>query len=467
VNHLTDVSPEAAAAEILRRRRARDSVIGYAEYVQPGYEADPFHILLGQKLEAVYRGEIDRLIINTPPRHGKSQLASIHFPAWFMAKLPDTNVIQASYNLDQAKRASRFTRNIIQGDMFSKVFPDVSMSPESHAADRWMLESGQEYFAVGIGTGATGKGGHLIIIDDPLKDREEADSEARRQTVWDWYQDVVYTRLERGARIIVILTRWHFDDLAGRLIKAEEQGGDKWDQLILPAICEQEEGDPLGRKVGEALAPGRKTAQELMRIKRAVGERTWSALFQQKPISTEGAIFLDSWFPAAERIPGVRTRVRAWDFASTTDGDYTVGVLMSRDPQGIFYVEDVIRFRGTPLQVERKVFETAASDGRSVRIVIPQDPGQAGVAQAQSYIRRLAGYQIKAVRPTGPKETRAAGFAAQAEAGNVKLKPADWNKDFRDELAMFPLGAHDDQVDASSDAFNALLGPKKAQVLDW
>jgi predicted phage terminase large subunit-like protein len=467
VNHLTDVSPEAAAAEILRRRRARDSVIGYAEYVQPGYEADPFHHLLGQKLEAVYRGEIDRLIINTPPRHGKSQLASIHFPAWFMAKLPDTNVIQASYNLDQAKRASRFTRNIIQGDMFSRVFPDVSMSPESHAADRWMLESGQEYFAVGIGTGATGKGGHLIIIDDPLKDREEADSEARRQTVWDWYQDVVYTRLERGARIIVILTRWHFDDLAGRLIKAEEQGGDKWDQLILPAICENEEGDPLGRKVGEALAPGRKTAQELMRIKRAVGERTWSALFQQKPISTEGAIFLDSWFPAAERIPGVRTRVRAWDFASTTDGDYTVGVLMSRDPQGIFYVEDVIRFRGTPLQVERKVFETAASDGRSVRIVIPQDPGQAGVAQAQSYIRRLAGYQIKAVRPTGPKETRAAGFAAQAEAGNVKLKPADWNKDFRDELAMFPLGAHDDQVDASSDAFNALLGPKKAQVLDW
>lgn len=463
----TDVSPEEAALELLRRRKARDSIVGYAEYVQPGYEADPFHILLGEKLEAVERGEIDRLIINTPPRHGKSQLASIHFPAWFMARNAGTNVIQASYNLDQAMRASRFSRNFIEGDDFSRVFPHIQMSTGSRAADRWMLESGQEYFAVGIGTGATGKGGHLIIIDDPLKDREEADSETRRQTVWDWYQDVIYTRLERNARIIVILTRWHFDDLAGRLIKAEEAGGDKWHQLILPALCEQPSIDPLGRELGQALAPGRKTREELLRIKAAVGERTWSALFQQKPISTEGAMFLEEWFKPVDRAPGIRRKVRAWDFASTTDGDYTVGVLMSRDPAGVFYVEDVIRFRGTPLEVEKRVFETAASDGRSVQIRIPQDPGQAGVAQSQSFIRRLAGYQIKAVRPTGPKETRAAAFAAQAEAGNVKLVPRDWNKAYREELGTFPLGSHDDQVDASADAFNALIGPKKAAVLDW
>lgn len=468
------VSPEEAALELLRRKKARTGLISYAEYVQPDYVADPFHYLLGEKLEAVERGEIDRLIICTPPRHGKSQLSSIHFPAWFMARNPGHNVIQASYNLDQATRASRFTRDFIRSEPFHNLFPHVGVAPESRAADRWALEREgdkiQEYFAVGIGTGTTGKGGHLIVIDDPIKDREEADSETRRQTIWDWYNDVIYTRLERGARIIVILTRWHFDDLAGRLLKAQESGGDRWDVLSLPALIETEEQallDPMGRTLGQELSPGRKTREELLRIKNAVGERTWSALFQQTPISTEGAMFLEEWFTKVDRAPAHRTKVRAWDLASTSDGDYTVGCLMSRDAAGVFYVEDVIRFRGTPLEVERKVMETAARDGRSVQIRIPQDPGQAGVAQAQNYIRKLAGYIVKAVRPTGPKETRAAPFAAQAEAGNVKLFPRDWNKAFIDELCMFPLGSHDDQVDAAADAFNALLGPKKAAVLDW
>lgn len=465
------VSAEQAALELLRRRKARANVVSFAEYIQPDYVADPFHKLLGEKLEAVERGDIDRLIICTPPRHGKSQLSSIHFPAWFMARNPGTNVIQASYNLDQATRASRFTRDFIRAPGFSNLFPECGVAPESRAADRWAMDRTgdkiQEYFAVGIGTGTTGKGGHLIIIDDPIKDREEADSETRRQTIWDWYNDVLYTRLERGARIIVILTRWHFDDLAGRLLKAQESGGDKWEVLNLPALCEDPESDPLGRELGEALAPGRKTRDELLRIKSAVGERTWSALFQQKPISTEGAMFLDKWFEKVDRAPASRTKVRAWDLAATSGGDYTVGVLMSKDFQGSFYVEDVIRFRGTPLDVERKVLETARADGRSVQIRIPQDPGQAGKAQADNYLRKLAGFIVKAVRPTGPKETRAAAFAAQAEAGNVRMFARNWNKDFVDELAMFPLGSHDDQVDAASDAFNALLGPKKAAVLDW
>jgi predicted phage terminase large subunit-like protein len=388
-----------------------------------------------------------------------------------MARNPGTNVIQASYNLDQATRASRFTRDFIRSPAFNNLFPNVGVASDSRAADRWALErvqdKVQEYFAVGIGTGTTGKGGHLVIVDDPIKDREEADSETRRQTIWDWYNDVLYTRLERGARIIVILTRWHFDDLAGRLLKEAERGGDKWETLVLPAICEDPENDPMGREVGQALAPGRKTEEELARIKKAVGERTWSALFQQSPISTEGAMFIPEWFERVDRAPANRRKVRAWDLAASSGGDYTVGVLMSRDTQGTFYIEDVERFRGTPLEVEKKIFETARNDGRSVEIRIPQDPGQAGVAQANSYIRRLAGYVIKAVRPTGPKETRAAPFAAQAEAGMVKILPRDWNRDFLDELAMFPLGSHDDQVDAASDAFNALIGPKKAAVLNW
>jgi predicted phage terminase large subunit-like protein len=265
-------------------------------------------------------------------------------------------------------------------------------------------------------------------------------------------------------------------------MKAQDTGGDKWDQLILPALAEPRRtesgepillddgsvpGDPLRRKPGEALAPGRKTATELTRIKNAVGERTWSALFQQQPISTEGATFREEWFKPIDRLAPQRKKIRAWDLGSTKTGDYTAGVLMSRDKDGQFYIEDVIRFRGTPLEVEKVIFQTARNDGRSVGIRIPQDPGQAGLAQSKSFIRRLAGWSVKAIRPTGPKETRAAALSAQAEAGHVFIKPADWNKSFKEELGTFPLGSHDDQVDAASDAFHALIGGNKAPVLEW
>jgi predicted phage terminase large subunit-like protein len=198
-----------------------------------------------------------------------------------------------------------------------------------------------------------------------------------------------------------------------------------------------------------------------------LGERSFAALYQQKPMADDGGMFSADWFEQPDEMPGRRVRVRAWDLAASADGDYTVGVLMSKDQHGIFYIENVVRMRGSPLEVEKLIFETAKSDGRSVQIILPQDPGQAGKAQVQSFIRRLAGYIVKAVRPTGPKETRAAAFAAQCEARNVKMLKGRWNDCFTDELETFPLGVNDDQVDAASDAFNALLGPRKAAVLDW
>jgi predicted phage terminase large subunit-like protein len=467
----TPITREEAARELLFRESATDKVVDFARYTQATYEADPFHHLLGEYLEKVERGEIDRLMINTPPRHGKSELASIKFPAWFMARNPHNNVIQASYNLEQATRSSRKTRDIIEGEEFSRVFPQVKMSGHSRAADRWMLENGQEYFGVGVGTGATGKGGHLIIIDDPYKDSEECDSPTIREKVWDWYNSVILTRLERGGRLIIIQTRWHYDDLSGRLLEAEKKGGDKWTVLKLPAICTDPENDPMGRSMGEALSPGRRNVDELLRIKRGITQRFWSAMFQQEPISEEGAMFQARWFDEATRIPVKMKRVRAWDFGSTTNGDYTAGVLMARDFQtGEFYIEDVIRDRVSPMKVEQLVMETAIKDRQKyghVQILIPQDPGQAGVSQSTAYIRRMAGFPIKAVRPSGPKETRAAGLAAQAEAKMVKIKPASWNKEFLEELSLFPLGSHDDQVDAAADAFNGLLGPGQAKILDW
>jgi predicted phage terminase large subunit-like protein len=487
VNDLIDVSPEDAAAEILRRRRGRERLIPFTEYTLPKYKADPFHNLVAEKLEAVERGEIKRLMLFAPPRHGKSELSTRRFPAYFMARNPDKNVISASYNGDFATTFGRDVRNIVKGKEFATLFPDTKIRTDNRAADEWELEQGGKYFAVGVGTGTTGKGAHLFLIDDPIKDRKEVNSANFRQDQWDWYRDVVYTRLEEDAAIVLTLTRWHYDDIAGRLIELmNDKKGLPWEILYLPALpyttkIKREDGteelilnedgtvpgDPLGRKPKEPLAPRRFSYNALMDRQDVLGERSFAALYQQKPMADDGGMFNAAWFENPAELPAKRVRVRAWDLAASADGDYTVGVLMSKDSNGIFYIENVVRMRGTPLEVEKLIFDTAKNDGRSVQIILPQDPGQAGKAQVQSFIRRLAGYIVKAVRPTGPKETRAAAFAAQCEAKNVKMVKARWNDCFTDELETFPLGVNDDQVDAAADAFNALLGPRKAAVLDW
>jgi len=487
VTEFIDVSPEEAAAEILRRRRGREHLIDFTEYTLPKYKADPFHHLVAEKLEAVERGEIKRLMLFAPPRHGKSELSTRRFPAYFMARNPEKNVISASYNGDFATTFGRDVRNIVRGKEFDTLFPQIKIRSDNRAADEWELEQGGKYFAVGVGTGTTGKGAHLFLIDDPIKDRKEVNSAGFREDQWNWYRDVVYTRLEEDAAIVLTLTRWHYDDIAGRLIELMNDGkGLPWEILYLPALpytksIQREDGtkelilnddgtvpgDPLRRKPNDPLAPRRFSYNALMDRQDVLGERSFSALYQQQPMTDDGGMFRAEWFEAPSELPAKRVRVRAWDLAASAEGDYTVGVLMSKDTNGVFYIENIIRFRDTPLGVEKKIFETAKNDGRSVQIILPQDPGQAGKSQAQSFIRRLAGYIVKAVRPTGPKETRAAAFAAQCEAKNVKMVKGHWNQCFTDELEMFPLGVNDDQVDAASDAFNALLGPRRAAVLDW
>ena len=488
MQNLIDVSPEEAAAELLRRKRGREHLIDFTEYTLHKYYADPFHHLVAEKLEAVERGEIKRLMLFAPPRHGKSELSTRRFPAWYMARNPEKNIISASYNGDFATTFGRDVRNIVQGKEFKTLFPDAKIRTDNRAADEWELEKGGKYFAVGVGTGTTGKGANLFLIDDPIKDRKDANSASFRQDQWDWYRDVVYTRLEEDAAIVLTLTRWHYDDIAGRLIDLAQSGkGMPWDILYLPALPYTKKrknedgtdgelilnedgtvpGDALGRKPNEPLAPNRFSLTSLRDRMDVLGERSFAALYQQQPMADDGGMFSASWFEAPGEMPARRVRVRAWDLAASADGDYTVGVLMSKDMNGVFYIENVIRFRGSSLEVEKKIFDTARSDGHSVQIVIPQDPGQAGKSQAQNFIRRLAGYRIKAIRPTGSKETRAAAFAAQCEGRNVKMVKAHWNECFTDELEMFPLGTNDDQVDAASDAFNELLGPRKAAILDW
>jgi predicted phage terminase large subunit-like protein len=260
------------------------------------------------------------------------------------------------------------------------------------------------------------------------------------------------------------MTRWHADDLAGWLI-AGGGGASAWEVLNLPALAEED--DPLGREPGEALWPERYDRAALAEIRKSanVGEYFFSAMFQGRPVPRSGGMFRREWFPIVAAAPAVATRVRFWDMASSTTGDYTAGVRMARIDPGIYYVEDVVRGRWTPHERDRVILQTAQIDGRSVPVRVEQEPGSAGVSVVAATVKLLAGYAIRGERPTGDKATRAAPFASQCEAGNVRLVAGGWIRDFLEEIELFPVAKHDDQADACSGCFNALAEAPAPAVL--
>lgn len=267
----------------------------FGQYVTPAWDWEPEHWkLIADKLMRVERGEIKRLMIFSPPRHGKSELGTIHFPAWYMMRNPDRRVILTSYAANLADTFSRRIRAIFRDHAYNLF--GVSIASDSAKVDEWDIEGHHgKLIAAGVGGPITGQGASLLIIDDPLKNAEEANSPTMRQKIWDWFVSTAYTRLEPDGAIVLTLTRWHEDDLAGRLMKQMgEEDGEHWEILNLPALAEAK--DPLGREVGEALWPSRFNVQTLLRIKRAVGSYVWSALYQQRPQDLHGGGFKAFWF---------------------------------------------------------------------------------------------------------------------------------------------------------------------------
>jgi len=467
---LRERAKQAAIDELAKRQSARSDGLAFARYVVPSYEVGQHTRLLFDKLNAVERGEIKRLMVFMPPRHGKSMATSELFPAWFLGRNPKKQVVVASYAASLAQSFGRKVRNLFASPEFGALFPGVGLAADSAAKDNWHTNLGGVFTSVGIGGGLTGKGADIAIIDDPVKDMQDADSETIRETTWDWYRSVLRTRLMPGGAIVVVLTRWHQDDLAGRLLADMDAGhGEKWEVISLPAIADSND-DALGRSIGDPLWPARFPLSELLPIKTAdAGGRTWSALYQQKPTPGDGTLFKTAMLGVVPGAPTGGSVVRRWDLAATRqigarDPDWTVGVKMLKTDDGRYFVLDVVRLRGDPAEVEAAIMNTAAQDGYGVRIVIPQDPGQAGVAQAQYLVRRLSGYTVEAVRETGDKATRAAPFSSQVNVGNVSLVQAPWNRAFLEEASAFPAGSHDDQVDAASGAFEALGGDDWAAI---
>ena len=420
-------------------RKARQSLLAFTEYTNPAYRRAEHHLLIADKLESVERGDIDRLMIFMPPRHGKSELASKRFPAWCLGRNPKRQIIAASYNSDLANDFGRNVRNIVADPEFGQVFPEVSLATDSAAANRMNTNHGGAYVAAGVGTAVTGRGADIALIDDPFKDREEADSERRRELVWDWYRSTLYTRLMPGGAVVLIQTRWHEDDLAGRLLDQDgrKEDGGQWDVLELPAINE----------TGQALWPEWYPLDTLERIRSTIGPREWSALYQQRPQPDEGTFFRREWFGQWDRLPAVRCYGSS-DYAVTDGGgDYTVHTVWGIDSKGDVYRVD--QWKG----------QTASDQWieRKLDLIAKHKPlcwfGEGGVIQkaVEPMLKRRmrergVHCRIEWMPSVADKPTRARSFQAMAATGRVFFeRGADLS-----EFLVFPAGKHDDEVDTAS-----------------
>jgi len=426
----------------LRRRSLRASLTDWCRHA--GFEPAAHHRLLIEKLEAVARGDIDRLAVFMPPGSAKSTYASVLFPPWFLSRHPQAACIAASHTQELADHWGRRVRNLIGQE--SKTL-GIDLAPDSAAAGRWELAQGGAYFAAGVGGSITGRRADLAIIDDPVKSREAADSDRERNKVWDWYRSDLYTRLKPGARIVLIQTRWHEDDLAGRLLAS----GDDWHVLCLPAIAEAE--DALGRAVGLPLWPEWESGAELERKRKVVGEREWLALYQQRPTADQGTYFKREWFADTyEAKPQGLNVYMSGDFAVTPgDGDYTELAVWGVDGEGKVYALDW--WHG---QTAADVWVTALlaliQKWRPLFFVGETGPIRRAVEPLMERMmqeQRIYCAMEWLSHSGGNKEALCRSFQAMAGQKRIRFpKDSRWAERVLDQLLRFPTAKHDDAVDA-------------------
>ena len=383
-------------------------------------------------------------------------MCSHWFPVWYLSTFPEKRIILASYEANFAASWGMKVRDSLR-DAHELGLSDVTIRGDVSARGEWQLDGHEGgMYTAGVGGAITGRGANVLLIDDPVKNAEEANSPVYREKGWEWYRSTAHTRLEPGGAVVLIMTRWNKDDMGGRLL---DQSTGEWEVINFPAIAEEK--DDLEREAGEALWPARFPVDRLLEIKDTVGSYWWAALYQQNPTSREGGMFERSWFEIVDEAPEEARRVRYWDRAATVGGDFTSGTKMSTVDGITFFVEHVHRLRGTPGKNADEITGQAHVDGRHVRVRMEQEPGSSGKDTIWMYKQLLEGFDFKGDPVTGSKELRAENIAIDAEAGNVKLVRGDWNQAFLDEIDDFPHGVHDDQVDSTSGAYNALAKQKR------
>jgi predicted phage terminase large subunit-like protein len=454
---------------------ARKDLMPFIKMTFPTYVDEEFHRDVCKYIQKVVipredgTREIDRLMLFAPPQHGKSEIVSTRLPGFWLAKNPELPVALISYGGHLAFRNSRNARAVLNDPTFTALFPECVMDPGNWRQEDWHVWGHKGYcVAAGVDGPLTGHGFGLAVIDDPIESWAKAQSDTERENAWSWYDGTFRSRMWEHGAVILMQTRWHEDDLAGRILAREgrvEKGG-RWTVISYKALAEKD--DVLGRQLGEALCPSRFSREYLEGIRENMSAQAWWAQYQQTPIQPEGNWFKIGRVKIVESVPAevaeVQARVdadpvivnihrgmRFWDLAGTEkkeqkqDPDYTVGTLLVVY-KGSTYVLDVVRGRHGPEDVWNLLASTAKTDGKKARVRIEQEPGQSGKAQIAAFVKMLQGYDVQGVPASGDKIIRTDPFAAQLNAGNVYVLKASWNREWLAELSNFPFGKHDDQV---------------------
>lgn len=423
----------------------RSSFTAYVA-TRPRYTIARHHRLIAHHLADVADGSCDRLMVFAPPRHGKSQLVSGFFPAWFLGHRPNRQVIFATYSDTYAADWGRKVRGYVSESAYAGVF-GAHVLPYSKAADRFELSNGSLYVSRGVGGSITGKGADLLIIDDPIKTADQALSPTYRQRTIDWYDSVAATRLMPGGRIVLIMTRWTHDDLAGYLEASE---GHRWRIVRLPAECDSED-DPLKRSIGEPLWPDWFDSRSFDTHRE---KSWWSALYQQRPVPRSGGMLKASWWQYYDEVPSSFDEVvGSWDcaFKGESSSDYVVGQVWGRSGER-YYLLDSYRARADFPATVRMILAQRDRHRLDALLVEDKANGSAVIDTLKREVRN-----ISPVEPFGSKESRVAAVSYLIEGGQVFLpRKAVFTADFVSEASAFPRGTHDDQVDACTQALYRL-----------
>ena len=448
-----------------RRRKARNSLLHYTKEIMPYYRINWHHAVIAKYLELVEKGVLKRLLILTPPQHGKSELASIAFPSWYKGRHPERNVLATSYSASLANNFGRKTRNIVQDDLtFRVIFPELEVADDSHAVNKWVTRKRDDprkmegsYEAAGIGGAITGKRAHIAIVDDPLKNMEEAYSSNIREAHWDWFHSALTTRLSPNGAVIVIMTNWHDDDLGGRIqeearndIKRGKKPFDTWVTLKFPAIAEDDEEF---RKKGEALWADEYSADILLDRKSRMPEKIWRSVYQQDARSAEGTILRRDawgWYKELPDIEPIQI-VQCWDTAQEIgkSNDWTVCTTWAEYETG-YYLLDIWRKRVQYPELVKQIY--ILNNEYSADAILVENKSS-GVALIQE-LKRDAKLDVIGVEPKQrSKQVRLLSVIPAIESRRVKLPDpkyikADWLESFLDECAGFDSYPYDDQVDS-------------------
>lgn len=439
--------------------RDRRRLKHFAKRMFSQYETSAHIETLTRELEWAATTPNARLIVDMPPRHSKSLHVSENLPAWYLGNHPDQRVIAASHTAALAYTFSRRVRNKIASDRYP--FHGVKVAGDKAAVQAWDLDGFLGgYHAVGVGGSPTGSGGNLIVIDDPIRSAADADSEVVRDALWEWYQGTMRTRLEPGGSIVITATRWHDDDLTGRLIAEQATGGEQWRVVHMPAIDD----------AGNALWPERWPLDALNKIRSAVGSRVWSAQYQGDPIPSEGGMFKRSWWQTYTELPELTKVELTMDsaFKEGVENDYSVIACWGNDGLGNSYLIRVWRERvAFPelLKMAHGAHEWARNEFPGLRIpLVIEDKasGQSAIQTLKRPLPQMSGQPLPAlpiiifpIPGNQSKVARAEGVTPIVEGGRAFVpKHAPWIDDWLKEHERFPLGAHDDQVDTTSMALS-------------